>query len=313
MICDNNFIMQTCVALMSLYANKKIETEYVISVIMADCDQSAIECIQQMEKDKFAIGIIETSVGQYQQIKQLAHVPLASLLKFDICNLVSQYDKLLYLDGDIIVRQDLSNLYDTYLGENYVAGVAHSIGILTGEKKLNGGVLLFNARKIREEKLRDVFIQTRQALGDRKSMDQETFHVVFANKKCYLSPNYNVMLDKIDYEKKYYSMQAYNTFYETTYRSRSDVINKAVIIHFTGSLKPWKYTFATCAGEWHQYYKLVFRDKEVIHRKGRIAYLKEIMQRDGIRGIYWMAKDKFLAFLGEYFKIFPDKSHGEWN
>ncbi|MBD5456784.1 MAG: hypothetical protein HDR23_10050 [Lachnospiraceae bacterium] len=49
--------------------------------------------------------------------------------------------------------------------------MAHSLGVLTGERKLNGGVLLFNASEIRQEALRDVFVSTRQSLGNRKSMD----------------------------------------------------------------------------------------------------------------------------------------------
>ena len=90
------------------------------------------------------------------------------------------------------------------LREAYEAGVPHSMGIITGERKLNGGVLLFNAKKIRQEKLQEVFIATRLSLGERKSMDQETFHMVFGDGKVFLKPQYNVMIDKVDYEKKYY-------------------------------------------------------------------------------------------------------------
>ena len=58
-------------------------------------------------------------------------------------------------------------------------------------------MLLFNAKKIREEKLQEVFVSTRLSLGERKSMDQETFHLVFGDKKVFLEPRYNVMIDKV--------------------------------------------------------------------------------------------------------------------
>lgn len=313
MICDNNFIMQTCVALMSLYANKERETAYAITVIMADCEQISVQSIQQMNKDNFSIYVIETSVSQYGNIKQLAHVPLASLLKFDICNIVSQYDKFLYLDGDIIVRQDLSSLFCVDLKDNYVAGVAHSSGILTGLKKVNGGVLLFNARKIREEKLRNVFIRTRQSMGDRKSMDQETFHEVFGDKKIFLPPKYNVMIDKVDYEKKFYSIKEYNQFFNTSFSNRKDIISSAVIIHFTGSIKPWNYRFAKGAMEWYNYYLLTYPNEKKISRKGRLAYLNQCMRDSGIKSVYWIIKDYVLEFIGDKFGIFLDKSYEQWN
>jgi len=305
--------MQTCVALTSLRLNKKDTTAYEVFVIMAEGDENSTEQLKKMGCDNFEVRVIDVTLDKYKDIRQLAHVPLASLLKFDICDLIPQYDKLLYLDGDIIVRQDLSELYQTELNDNYVAGVAHSLGIVTGEKKLNGGVLLFHAAKIRDEALRDVFISTRQSLGDRKSMDQETFHIVFGDKKVYLAPKYNVMLDKVDYEKKYYSVKDYNTFFHTAYKSRREIVDTAVIIHFTGSIKPWSYGFAKCGKEWRKYYEIAFGNSPGIQLKGRREFCMEQIRKNGWKSIYWLMKDKMLSCLGEWFDFYPDKSHGEWN
>lgn len=313
MICDRNFVMQTCVALASLCLNKKETTKYEVFVIVADCDNESASLLEKTSSADFRVKVIDTTLDKYRNIKQLAHVPLASCLKFDVCELIPQYDKLLYLDGDMIIRQDLSELYQTELADNYVAGVVHSLGVLTGERKLNGGVLLFNASKIRQEALRDVFINTRQSLGNRKSMDQETFHIVFGDKKVFLPPKYNVMLDKLDYEKKYYSIKDYNAFFHTVYKSRREILDTAVIIHFTGEIKPWSYRFARCGDEWRRYYEAVFGDVSMLHLKGRIKFGREQFKKNGWKGIYWRFKDQALALLGEYFRIFPDKSHGEWN
>ena len=169
MICDQNFIMQTEVAMLSMKLNKKKDTAYDIFVILVQFFGRHTQHMKGLEEEDFKIHILPFTLEKYKDIKQIAHVPLASLVKFDICNMITQYDKLLYLDGDIIVREDLQELYRTDLQDNYVAGIPHSIGIVTGEKKLNGGVLLFNAKKIREEKLQEVFVSTRLSLGERKS------------------------------------------------------------------------------------------------------------------------------------------------
>lgn len=313
MICDKNFIMQTGVALTSMRENKNSSTIYDVYIIASGCCEEAGRRLAGIENESFRIHIIEEALNQYEEIKQLAHVSKACLHKFDICDLIPQYDKILYLDGDIIVREDLSELYDTELGDRYVAGVAHSLAIITNSPKLNGGVLLFNAKKIRDEHMRQCFIETRQSLGDRKSMDQETFHIVFGDKKVYLPPKFNVMVDKVDYEKKYYSLKDYNAYFGTEYRSRKEIIGSAVIVHFTGAVKPWSYKFAKCADEWYGYYLTAFGDSAEITRKGRLAFWKEEYRKQGIRGLYWLLKDYVLEVLGEHCGVFPDKTYGEWN
>lgn len=313
MISDSNFIMQTCVALTSMYLNKDSDTIYEIYVILVDSEEKAADSIKKLNNNNFNIHILLMSLEKYRNIRQIAHVPLASLVKFDICDLISEYDKVLYLDGDIIVRQDLWQLYNTDLEDNYVAGVPHSLGIVTGEHKLNGGVLLFNAEKIRNEKLRDVFISTRQSMGDRKSMDQETFHIVFGEKKKYLPPQYNVMVDKINYEKKYYPLKEYNNYFKTDYHIYREIIDTAVILHFTGNTKPWKYKFGNGAKEWLRYYHETFSENNMLRRKGIGSFIMEQIKQNGLRSLYWMMKDQILSFAGANMGIYIDKSYGKWN
>ena len=97
MISDDNFVMQTCVAITSLYLNKKQCTTYEIIVVMADCSETSAEMFRKMERESLVITLVHASLAQYRDIKQLAHISIACLLKFDICELIPQYDKLLYL------------------------------------------------------------------------------------------------------------------------------------------------------------------------------------------------------------------------
>ena len=313
MICDENFVMQTCVALTSMRRNKASNTVYEIYVIMADCSKEAEVDILAQSAEAFHVHVIVSSVAEYEEIKQITHISIAGLLKFDICDMLSQYDKILYLDGDIIVRKDLQDLYNVDLQDNYVACVVHSLGIVSGEKKMNSGVMLLNAKKIREENTKKILFETRKALGDRKSMDQETFQIVFADKKMFLEPKYNIMMDKIDYEKKYYSINSYNQFYGTTYKSRKEILDSAVIMHYTGAVKPWKYRFAKGFNEWFKYYYITFDGMRGLQLEGRMSYLREQIKQKGIRYIYWALKDKMLAWIGEFLGIYLDKSYEEWN
>ena len=89
-----------------------------------------------------------------------------------LASIVPQYKKMLYLDVDIIVNTDLSELYDVNLEGNYYGGVRHPtyyLGNWGGHCKLldipdlhsyiNAGVLLINLEKIREDNLEPILIK----------------------------------------------------------------------------------------------------------------------------------------------------------
>ena len=311
MVCDRNFIMQTFVTIVSMKENKSAEYIYDIYIL------SSVSCVEfeeyasKIRSTDFLITIIEVSMDKFKKIKQISHISQACLLKFEISDYLVTYDKVLYLDGDIIVRKGLETLFQIELGENYVACVFHSLGIVTGEDKMNGGVMLLNVAKIREKNLSRILLKKREELGDRNSMDQETFQLIFADKKIALSPQYNIMVDKLDFEKKFYSIKDFNTYYGTSFHSRREALRNAVIVHFTGAIKPWKYSFGKCNKEWCSYYSKL-DDKKLV-RKNRLDYYKEIKNKNGFRGLYWMLKDRILIWAGGIFHIYLDKSYEMWN
>lgn len=290
MISDDNFVMQTCVAITSLYENKYQETVYEILVVMAECSSESEQKFKEMEKEDCIITLVKASLDQYRDIKQLAHISIACLLKFDICELIPQYDKLLYLDGDIIVRKDLTELYNTELGDHYAAAVKELYCIKNDDGCINAGIMLFNAAKMREDGMRDILVAKRKSLGNRSSMDQQTYNMVIKGKIKYLSIIYNCVPGRLIGDVKMnYSMKEINQLYQTEYRKAGELINDAVIIHFATGNKPWKYTFAPCAKEWYEYYQRSPFGKVPFKRYSRWGYrfhnISEILKEKGITGL----------------------------
>ncbi|MBD5393045.1 MAG: glycosyltransferase family 8 protein [Lachnospiraceae bacterium] len=289
MISDDNFVMQTCVAITSLYKNKKSDTVYEIFIVMAECSEQSEQTFKGMEWEDCVITLVHASLEQYRDIKQLAHISIACLLKFDICELIREYDKILYLDGDIIVRGDLSELYNTELGENYAAAVKELYCMKNDDGCINAGIMLFNARKMRDDGMRDILVAKRKSLGNRSSMDQQTYNIVIKGQICYLSIIYNCVPGRLIGDVKMdYSMKELNHLYGTDYRSAKQLVKDAVIIHFATGNKPWKYTFSPCAKEWYEYYLLSPYGDRPFKRYGRWGYrfhnMSEIIKRDGISG-----------------------------
>ncbi|MBP3604427.1 MAG: hypothetical protein J6J79_09815 [Lachnospiraceae bacterium] len=290
MISDDNFVMQTCVAITSLCKNKKSTTIYEVFIVMAECSDESANTFKQMEREDCIITLVQASLEKYRDIKQLAHISIACLLKFDICELISQYDKLLYLDGDIIVRGDLTELYNTELGDNYAAAVKELYCMEEDDGCINAGIMLFNAKKMRVDGMRDILVTTRKSLGDRGSMDQQTYNMVIKNKIQYISIENNCIPGRLVGDVKLsYTMEQLNSLYGTHYKNVKQLIQNAVIIHFATGNKPWKYTFAPCAKEWYEYYLLSPYGNKPFKRYGRWGYrlhnMKEIFEKNGIDGI----------------------------
>ena len=84
----------------------------------------------------------------------------SALLKFKISEILANYDKIIYLDGDILVQKDLTELYNIDIDGYYVAAVDDT-GKIYHKKDVyakypnyfNSGVMLLNLKKCREDNI----------------------------------------------------------------------------------------------------------------------------------------------------------------
>ena len=68
-ICDENFVMPTCVAATSLIKNAGETTFYDIFIIMAECSVESERKILELKSADCEIHIIRRSLEQYSEIK----------------------------------------------------------------------------------------------------------------------------------------------------------------------------------------------------------------------------------------------------
>ena len=106
-------------------------------------------------------------------------------------------DKILYIDADAIVIDNIQELWDIDLEDKIIAGIhepgewSKHLGIEgMDDKYINSGVLLMNLTKIREQKLDDEMIHL---LNTNKYHfpDQDVINIVFKDKIKYVSNIYN--------------------------------------------------------------------------------------------------------------------------
>jgi len=270
-ITDEGYIMQTCVAITSILKCKLEQTKYAIYVICNNVTRESIDNLKKLEENNFEIKIIELNDdGKYLRydIKNIPASP-AAMYKFSIPNILKDIDKVIYLDGDIIVRKDLIDLFKIDILDNYVGAVKETGGLSRTLYNLfiknnvfyfNSGVMLMNLKQMRKDNITDKLIEYRLN-GYNELMDQDALNVVLKNKVLELPFKYNTQLmfmymnSAIHKIRKFYKL-------DETIMDYDSIIGTSVVLHYSGKKKPWKHLDGFMHEIWvYNYYSSPYKNK----------------------------------------------------
>lgn len=265
LICDDNYILPTCVTMNSILKNKNENTHLNIYVLTSSLNSKSKSYLTLNEKADVSVKIIETELGELSEIhkKSAASYCVATseaLLKFRIPELID-VSKILYLDGDLIVRSDLSELYNTDISNCYAAVIPETSKlysqnkyVLAHEHYFNSGVMLLNLDVLRENNVTPLLIETKKQSNDSSLMDQNIFNEVFEGKAKHLSIVWNCLFVNLLRASAKYKIEDINKKYGTDFKSLNDIADAAKIVHFASKDKPWKFYNVPLADEWYGYY-----------------------------------------------------------
>lgn len=264
---DNNYVYPTIVAMTSILENKNDSTHIDFNILISDDvtdeNKNRLRSLGGMYKNS-SVKLIEMK----DTFKDSYHrwLPVSAYYRLLLANLLPQYDKVLYLDGDTFVRRDLKNMYDLNLGDNYIAGVkdypvicwrpadyAKRLGVGSINQYINSGVLIMNLKKIREDKLENKFKNFIPELKDRgvSFYDQDVLNAVCYNKIKHVDLEYNAMQHfSYDYNKETKLLNCYSA------KEMGKAYDDPTIVHFAGGNKPWKNKNIRFYDEWDKYRKI---------------------------------------------------------
>lgn len=157
-------------------------------------------------------------------------------------------DQALYLDCDIVVTRDLSEIFAVDLG-SYPLGAVRDLGgeVYFGEQIFNSGVLLINVNYWRENDIAGQLIEMTDNLHDKVTQDdQSILNMLFENRWMELPFAYNCIT-------------LHTTFSE--YEPEKGLYPP--VIHYLTERKPWKeYTQSIYREVWWFYQGLDWSDME---------------------------------------------------
>lgn len=244
---DNKFVMPTGVMMYSICKNHSIgsvDFHIIVDEGVSSDNKKKLEDLTKEFQNNIVFYQIESKL--FQEFPAWKNRPaLASkaayyrLLTAEI--LPVSIDKVIYLDGDIIVRGSLLPLLDIDMTDKAIAAVpSQSESIDAIYKQLsyspnfgyfNSGVLLINLSYWRENHVKKDFIDFIQKYPERIAVvDQDVLNYVFREKKIMLPIKYNFSNGFLT-KKTNYNWEKYK---EEVLEARKNPI----VVHYAGG-KPW--------------------------------------------------------------------------
>ena len=169
--------------------------------------------------------------------------------------LLPEYEKVVYIDCDVIVRQDIGRLFrETELGDNWL-GVVFEAPIEQQAERFralgcdpmryfNSGFLLMNLARMREEKVSEKLLEACR-VPYLEFPDQDALNQVCQGHVLPLSPLYNGI--------RTFFIPKYRPDFERQYgKDLWDKVQENATIHYTGG-KPWQLFTVQFAAWWQVY------------------------------------------------------------
>ena len=271
---NNGFTYPTLVAMTSLVINAGNNIFYNIYVLISpDFTEENKQVLMTVEKKyNEHCKIFFINMGdKFQGLDTNVKIPTAGYYRLDLHNLLPDVDRILYMDGDTAVFQDLSELITLDMKGNYILGFqdsAHSDRLeyynITNATVLCSGVLLMDLSAMRKNNITEKFNEFFEKYkGNIVQHDQTTINVVCQGKISTLPLKYGMWNYKFFRQFDYH---CHIQFPFVTYNKKEIILayENPGIIHYVMA-KPYhrrgnnKYYYK----EWWDYAKTTGYYKEV--------------------------------------------------
>lgn len=236
---NDRYVVQLSVVIASIVKNHKGNLPLEFNILNSDISENNKNNLLKLESLKPNVKINFIDIRQYTKPEILekylsvrenySYITVETYFRFFIPDIFADYSKILYLDADILVLDDVEKLFDEDIENNYVGAVEDVCikSLVVNEKyktslfnelsfvqyfnkKLkkktnkyfNAGVMLMNLDKIRkDDKVRQLwnFVAENSPL---EFQDQDVLNVVFEGNIKYLDYKWNILHNTFKYAKR---------------------------------------------------------------------------------------------------------------
>ena len=236
--CEETYAPFFGVTLESIRAHADKDRNYVIKCLYTGNIEKDTRDIISKEYSKGNIEIEFVDIKEdikdvFGKLHTRDYYTKTTYYRLFIPRLYPKYDKVLYLDCDVVLKTDVAQLYDVDLGDNYVGAipdesvqlikefqdyVENRIRVKSYKEYFNAGVLLMNCKVLREKQFEKKFLDLLGKVTFNVAQDQDYLNSICKGKVRFIGPEWDKMPISPDSVKE------------------EDV----KLIHFNLSFKPWR-------------------------------------------------------------------------
>lgn len=232
---DDCYVPYLCVALRSLIDNSSNKYEYRINVLIDNLKEENKVLILSIQTENVNIAFVDVT----DKLKSLCtrlhlrdYYSQATYYRFFIPSMFPEYDKGIYLDCDIVITDDIANMYHWRMGNDLVAATTEEVirdievFALYSEYVLeiprdyyfNAGVLVMNLKEMRRFQIEERFAKILSERAFKVAQDQDYLNVLCYGRVTRLPQTWN-----------------------TTPMPDVDPTLRPKLTHYKINFKPWRY------------------------------------------------------------------------
>lgn len=271
-----NYFVPACTTLKSILDSSGSEARFeVICLVTEDIPQRQKEKLRRLTGDRMDFSYVNCS-GRLKGAYVDPRYSEAASYRLLLPELLPEYDKVAYIDCDVIVRNDLVELYrNTNLGNHLLAAIAEApienqaerwkaMGC-NPEKYFNSGFLIMNLMQMREEGTSSQMMKKLKT-DYLEFPDQDVLNMVCQERTLFLPPIYNSI-------RTFFIPQYKPDFLKRYSEKDWEEVQRHGTIHYTGG-KPWNMFTMKFAEWWRCYESLPYEIKEewMVNNKLQLLY-----------------------------------------
>lgn len=263
--CNENYLPYLAVTLSSLQENAAPDYHYDIYILFSELSENSRQKILYFNEifPQAAIEPIDVSgIIDHQNLYSLAHFSREMYYRLLIPELLQSYPKVLYLDCDLIVNANISELYQTNIDHYLFAAVINytNPGMreyiqnrlnISSETYFNSGVMLINTQNCLKYKLKERCLQLISNMPDLWCPDQDILNIIARGKVKFLDLKWNFYWQFLVLPHPLKNIGSLPVNEQQHYLQT--LHNNPAIIHYTSVIKPWNYTNHVLSCLWWKY------------------------------------------------------------
>lgn len=303
---DKNYVKYCSVALLSLLMSnaKGIKVYCIFDDSVLDADLSII--IELTKSFNFELVLIRIDNKVFSSYKETNHITRAAYIRLLLPDLIANEEKILYLDCDLLIINNLETLFNTDISHLKYAGILDIAGSnLTRlpepykRNYINSGVLLMNLHALRKdqslEKMLSIY-EGNHAIID--FHDQDLINMYALDEILILDSKYNYQV-RSEIAKK---------------GNWDSILKENSVLHFLGGTKPWHKNCRSHIADFWWHYADRLHDEQLIKIESESIYdliiESKSLEEDGKFEESCAIKDRIIAklnnnqyFNNQYFNI----------